>query len=194
MMKPYIKHRTNQGPQKIYFPDFPDFKPNMTPEMMFVHGVFGGTYWRPIHSGVTNKDHADEWKEFPELVEFAKSDHHMEDFINSKTFDQQKNKYGVVAGSSLEDWEKQGWINAQDPYGWVQWYCRFSAGRRSDDDARQVKRWMNFTGPNGRFRKQLINRIKKINTTYWDISVSPIIRQSLLQWGYELTEADFKAA
>jgi hypothetical protein len=22
-------------------------------------------------------------------------------------------------------WEQSGWIVAQDPYGWFQWYCRF---------------------------------------------------------------------
>jgi hypothetical protein len=193
-MKPYIKNRTHQGPQKIYFADYPDFRPNMTPEMMFVHGVFGGTYWRPIHSNVTHKDYKEEWKEFPELVEFADRDDHMRDYLESTTFDQKKNKYGVVAGSPLEYWEESGWINPQDPYGWVQWYCRFSAGRRTDDDKRQIKRWLGFAGPKGRYRRQLINRIKEFNTKYWDISVSPIIRQTLLQWGYELTEADFNAA
>jgi hypothetical protein len=190
-MKTHAKNKANQIPQTIVFADFPEFTPNITPEMMFAYGVFGGTYWRPIHSNVTGKDYKRQWEEIPQLFTFAHSDVRMVSYLDNGKFDQQKNKYGVVAGSSLEDWEKHGWINAQDPYGWVQWYCKFSNGRRTDDDKRQISRWQNFAGPNGRFRKQLINRVKKIGTKHWDISVSPIIRQSLLQWGYELTEEDF---
>jgi hypothetical protein len=35
------------------------------------------------------------------------------------------NRYKVKCGASLEMWEQSGWIVAQDPYGWFQWYCRF---------------------------------------------------------------------
>ena len=31
------------------------FKPNLTPKKMFEMGSFGGTYWRPIYSSITNK-------------------------------------------------------------------------------------------------------------------------------------------
>ena len=34
--------------------------------------------------------------------------------------------------------------------------------------------------------------IKKKKTTYNDFSVSPVIRQGLLQWGYELTKKDYE--
>ena len=34
-------------------------------------------------------------------------------------------------------------------YGWFQWYCRFFEGRRTDDDARQIKRWLKVCGPSG---------------------------------------------
>ena len=41
---------------KIHFQDRPDFRPNLTPSEMFKLGSFGGTYWRPIYSGVLNKN------------------------------------------------------------------------------------------------------------------------------------------
>lgn len=31
----------------------------------------------------------------------------------------------VKAGQNQADWEKSGWIAAQDPRGWFHWYCRF---------------------------------------------------------------------
>ena len=40
-----------------------------------------------------------------------------------------------------------------------------------------------LAGPNGRFRKRLINMIKKKNTTYDDYTVSPVIRRGVTQLG-----------
>ena len=50
------------------------------------------------------------------------------------------NRFRVRAGQSLAEWEKAGWIWAEDPRGWAQWYTRFWEGRRCDDDERQVRR------------------------------------------------------
>jgi hypothetical protein len=58
--------------------------------------------------------------------------------FTSSTYSVAVNKYKAKSGQALEAWESSGWIRAQDPRGWFQWYCRFYLGRRSDDDVRQV--------------------------------------------------------
>ena len=63
--------------------------------------------------------------------------------------------------------------------------------RRISDDERQIDRWLKLAGPNGRFRRRLMNEIIKKGKKYDDPSVSPVIRQVLLHWGYELTKEDF---
>lgn len=172
----------------LSFPDYPTFTPNVSPKDMFEAGIFGGAYFRPIHSGVTgqNYDHVH--------VNYKSLKGIKDNLVCSKTFDSKVNKYKVLAGSSLAEWEAAGWIVKQDPYGWVQWYCQFYEGRRSDDDARQIDRWNKFAGPkSGRFRTQLINKIKAKGGDIDDFTISPVVRQGLLQWGYELTQEDYDA-
>ena len=169
------------------FSDYPDFTPNLTPKEIFKMGSFGGTYWRPIYSNITKKNYKNKHKEFPKSWWKSIPD----EMLTSEKCNKKLNRYGVVSGSSLKFWEKKKWIKKQDPYGWIQWYCRFYKGRRSDDDERQIKRWERFAGPNGRFRKRLIKLIKEKNGKYNDYSISPKIRQLLLHWYYELTEEDY---
>ena len=40
---------------QLIFPDHPELRPNMTPKEVLQAGSFGGTYFRPIKSGVTGK-------------------------------------------------------------------------------------------------------------------------------------------
>ena len=170
----------------LRFEDHPEFKPNLTPHDMFSRGVFGGAYFRPIHSSVTGKDYKNVYKKYSSLKNLDPKLLALDDFNYSL------NKYKVASGTSLEYWESKGWIKAQDPYGWVQWYCEFYEGRRSPDDKRQIDRWNKFAGPlSGRFRSQLINKIKNSGGNINDYSISPVVRQGLLQWGYELTEKDY---
>lgn len=172
---------------KIIFDDYPEFTPNQTPREMFKKGVFGGTYFRPIYSSVTDKNYKNQHLKFPKSWWAGIPEHH----ICSDKCDLSINKYKVKSGTSLEYWESQDWITKTSPLGWVQWYCQFFDGKRSNDDERQIKRWLAFAGPNGRFRKRLINEIKKKKTTFNDYNISKVIRQGLLQWGYELTKKDY---
>ncbi len=169
-----------------------EFKPNKSPKQVFRLGAFGGTYFRPIDSSI-NQRHYTSKEALADLPKqwFHKLD--LDTHVISPTYDKQINKYKVKCGSSLESWENSGWIHPQDPYGWFQWYCRYSMGRRSPDDARQIGRWLKLAGPKGRFRRSLMNKIIKKNTTYDDFTVSPVIRQVLLHWGYQLTKRDLDA-
>lgn len=171
----------------LVFRGFPQFRPNLTPREIFKLGSFGGTYWRPIRSGVTKKNYQNKHKEFPASWWKGIPNNKLTSSVCCKEL----NKYKVNSGTSLLYWEKKKWIKPQDPYGWVQWYCRFYRGRRTADDARQIKRWLAFAGPSGRFRLRLINMIRRKRKKYNDLSVSPVIRQGLQHWAYQLTAADY---
>jgi len=181
----YGKNKTRKI--KIKFKDYPDFRPNLTPRDMFMLGSFGGTYWRPIKSGVTGKTHKNEhlkypnswWKDIPE------------EHLTSDKCDVSINKYKVSVGTSLEFWESKNWINKLHPYGWVQWYCDFYQGKRCPDDERQIQRWKNLAGPRGRFMRFLVTQIIKKGAKWNDETISPKIRQVLQHWGYKLTNADY---
>ena len=41
------------------------FNPNLSPRDMFKLGSFGGTYWRPIYSRVTRKNHKNIHHKYP---------------------------------------------------------------------------------------------------------------------------------
>ena len=173
----------------IIFKDYPDFTPNLTPREIFQLGSFGGTYWRPIKSSITNKKYKNQhldypkswWKEIPD------------DWMRRpwEEYDKSINKYNVKVGTTLEFWEEKKWITKNHPYGWVQWYCDFYKGNRSSEDDHQISRWKKTAGPNSRFRKWLINMINNKNAKYNDYNISPKIRQTLQHWGYELTSKDY---
>lgn len=193
--KPYIisktpKNKTVKVKRKqgnLSFRDFPDFIPNLTPREMFELGSFGGTYWRPIYSGVTKKSYKRVHKKYPFLGGLSDS------IMSQSKYDIKKNKYGVKVGTSLEFWEEKNWITKYHPYGWVHWYCDFYMGRRCPDDERQIKRWLGLAGSRGRFQRFLVTQILKKGGNWNDETISPKIRQVLQHWGYRLTKADFDA-
>ena len=158
-----------------------DFDVNKTPVDVIKEGIFGGTCFRDIYSGVNGKWYRKTWKEFEELKNVDPK------YYCSNYYDVSVNKYGVKCGTSLRFWENNGWINEIDPYGWFQWYFRYWLGRRSEDDERQIKRWKGIVT---RFKGNLVEMIKDAGTKFDDYSISPKIRQIFLHWGYELVESD----
>jgi hypothetical protein len=168
------------------------FHPNKSPSEILKDGAFGGTYFRKIKSQVCNNQIFDNaWKELPkEWIEGLDPKIYLNCPFDK--YNKNINKYKVKSGTTLEDWESSGWISPIDPFGWFQWYCRFFQGRRSYDDARQIDRWLKCCGLNGRWKLNLCTKIDRAGTTYNDFKVSPVVRQTLLHWAYELTEHDYQ--
>lgn len=166
------------------------FHPNRSPEEILRAGAFGGTYFRSIASAVTNIKYkpSDVLRDTlkPEWIKGLNASK----VLTSSTYVPSVNKFRVKCGGSLGMWESSGWISDSDPYGWFQWYCRFYQGRRCGDDGRQISRWMKSVGEKGRFRSQLCNKIFAAGgfSHVSDVKISPVIRQTLLHWGLEITE------
>ena len=139
------------------------------------------TYCRDIYSGINGKWYRKSWKQFGELKNIDQK------YYCSNYYDVSANKYGVLCRTSLGFWENKGWINHVDPYGWLQWYCRYWLGRKSFDDERQINRRKGIVSS---FKSKLIKMIKDVNGRIDDYSISPKIRQVLLHWGYELVGSD----
>lgn len=65
-------------------------------------------------------------------------------------------------------------------------------GRRSEDDRRQIDRWNKICGPKGRWKRFLIGKIVQKGVAFDDPVASPVTRQTLLHWAYEINEKDFE--
>ena len=102
---------TRNSKNQLVFPDYPDFKPNLTPKEVLQKGSFGGTYFRPIYSSVTKMKYGKEvWQELPkswlEGLDIRTQ-------VSSSIYDTTRNKYKVKCGASLEEWENSGWMHKQ---------------------------------------------------------------------------------
>lgn len=135
----------------------PEFKPELTPEQMLTLGVFAGKYLNDCKA------------EFPPSW-----------FTHAKLApgkrDPKLNFFGVDASQPLSEWRRKGWIHPDDPRGWFQWYCRYTNGRRMEDDPRQIARW-----------KAIRRHIRQIesNCERGDLGCRPRQRQAVLHWAYD---------
>ena len=120
-------------------------------------GVFGGKYMTDCR-----EEFPPEW--------FARAR------LSLTRADPELNHFGVLAGQPLAEWRRKGWIHADDPRGWFQWYCRYYRGRRHPDDARQIARWRAFA----RHKAQVLRHCEP-----GDTFCRPRQRQALLQWAYD---------
>ena len=136
------------------------FRPELTPKQMLALGVFGGRYLRDC-----KKEYPKNW--------FTKAKLHQEGLAGH---DKKLNYFQVDASQPLSVWISKGWIHPQDPRGWFQWYCRYYMGRRSEDDERQIKRWLAI--------KRHIAQLRK-NCRPKDLQCRKKQRQTLLHWAYD---------
>lgn len=136
----------------------PEFRPDLSPREMLALGVFGGKYMNDCQN------------EFPgEWFTGAR--------LSPERKDISLNYFGVDASQPLAEWRRKGWIYADDPRGWFQWYCRYYRGRRlPDEDRRQIRRW--------RMMQRHIAQIAR-HCRPGDISCRPRQRQALLHWAYD---------
>lgn len=79
--------------------------------------------------------------------------------------------------ASMEKWPAH-WLHEQDPLGWLQWYERYSQGRRTEDDARQIKRWASFKARHGsQYTKNPTPR-RKAALRNWGIDADKLLKES----------------
>ena len=136
----------------------PGFEPQLTPSEMLALGVFGGKYMTDCRA------------EFPTSW-FTRAK------LSPERYDPSLNFFGVDASQPLSVWRAKGWIHADDPRGWFQWYCRYYMGRRSPkEDRRQIKRWKAIRRHVAQLRRACAPG---------DIFCRPRQRQALLHWAYD---------
>lgn len=138
----------------------PRFKPELTPRQMLALGVFGGRYMRDCRD------------EFP-ADWFAEARLHAP---GAPGHDKRLNCFGVDASQPLAIWRAKGWIHPQDPRGWFQCYCRYYMGRRSEDDARQIRRWLAI--------RRHVTQIRA-HCAPGDLACRRRQRQAVLHWAYD---------
>lgn len=153
MQKGYVYYRAEPMGRRFA----PGFEPQLTPKQMLELGVFGGRYMSDCRD------------EFPASW-FARAKQCAE------RHDPRLNYFGVNASQSLAEWRRKGWIHPQDPRGWFQWYCRYYMGRRTRDDARQIRRW--------RAVARHVAAIRK-HCEKGDLACRRRQRQAVLHWAYD---------
>lgn len=135
----------------------PEFRPELTPKQMLALGVFGGKYMTDCR------------KEFPAAwFRGAK--------LSPERHDARLNFFNVHASQPLSLWRGKGWIHPDDPRGWFQWYCRYYMGRRTSDDARQIRRWRAIARHVAAIRR---------HCEPGDLDCRRRQRQAVLHWAYD---------
>ena len=155
------------------------FFPLLTPREMIEAGAFGGSYFGKEIDEYTNYD-------YQKLFDYHFDGLEISSYLG-ETYKPKLNKFKIRSGMPYEYWKEMNWMHEDDPYGWFEWYCKYDMGRRTDDDARQIRRWQDFCGVNGRWRKRIYSRLYETG----DWQVSPRIQQSLLHWGYKINQNDY---
>jgi len=148
------------GPDRPRYDDHPEFTPDLSPARMLKAGVFDGGYF-------------DGWGD--DQLEGIDPAILKAGAYREKPDAKAGNAFGIHSGLNHAEWTKRGWLRDQDPVGWFQWYCRFHSGRRTDDDDRQIKRWVDFRKRWQPKTHEALERMRPGAKT----------RQALLNWGID---------
>ena len=153
MQRGYVYYRTEPVGRSFAA----QFTPDLTPKQVLQLGAFGGKYMTDCR------------REFPaSWFTHAK--------LCATRHDPRLNYFGVNASQPLAVWRRKGWIHRQDPRGWFQWYCRYYMGRRTADDARQIRRWRAIARHVAQIRK---------HCEPGDLECRRKQRQAVLHWAYD---------
>ncbi|EXJ74138.1 uncharacterized protein A1O5_02432 [Cladophialophora psammophila CBS 110553] len=200
--------------QTYHFPSHPHFRPNKSPLSILLEGAFGGTFFSPWRSRTLSLTLVDDHLHTLPSSWLAQLQP-PEKYITSPQYNAELNRHGKACGQTLAQWEQAGWINFRhDPRGWFEWYIRFWLGRRLShgEDERQVTRWLRCVGPKGRWKMMLLKKYVEmgVHSVFDDGDdgdvvddneddkqermVSPVMHQTCLHWGYQVTQADLDDA
>ncbi|GAA5836549.1 hypothetical protein JCM9279_000421 [Rhodotorula babjevae] len=173
--------------REFHFDDYPDFRPNMSPEEIIRQGSFDGGFFRPVKSQKSGRELHEDWSDFPKVASQWYDGLDVSLYLTRPDpGDTSVNKWQPRMGQPFEAWEKNGWLRPEhDARGWFSWYYRFYLGRRCDDDARQVQRWAGVAGNSGRFKRMLLGKYRDRGVHFVEPDeelVSPGIRQTLNHW------------
>jgi len=153
MQRDYVYWLTEPAGRNFH----PEFAPELTPKAMLALGVFGGKYLTDCGA------------EFPSSW-FRRAK------LSPERRDPRINFFGIDASQPLAEWRRRGWIYHEDPRGWFQWYCRYYMGRRTRDDARQIRRWRAIARHVAAIRK---------HCEKGDLECRRRQRQAVLHWAYD---------
>ena len=136
----------------------PGFRPELTPPEMLRLGVFCGKYMTDCRA-----EFPPTWFRHARLAQDKR--------------DCSLNFFGIDASQPLSVWRAKGWLHADDPRGWFQWYCRYYMGRRMPvEDRRQIARWAAI--------RRHVAQIRR-NCEPGDLDCRRRQRQALLHWAYD---------
>ena len=77
--------------------------------------------------------------------------------------------------ASMKSWPTH-WIHPQDPKGWLQWFERYESGRRTEDDERQIKRWLAFKQRHGAQYKANPTERRRLALRNWAIDAEKLLK------------------
>tara|TARA_B100002019_G_scaffold292690_1_gene316698 strand:+ start:1520 stop:4954 length:3435 start_codon:yes stop_codon:yes gene_type:complete len=152
--------------------------PGMEETIKKILGIKAGEFDAIMAGGMELPDHLKE--RLGLLKKEASEDQFLPDFSPEEL--KEMGVYDQVYGdekseASMKEWPEH-WLHKQDPLGWLQWYERYAGGRRTEDDLRQIKRWLSFKARHGsQYLKNPTDR-RRAALRNWAINVENLSKEA----------------